>query len=725
MGDPRLITTLKAVNLTAEKAWNRPENRGRCKPASEEDNGVDISSREPTPARHLDRDGDRTEDENGAGDGSNILLAFSNKPKNLENGFVFGSDPRVCDVILGGRGAGFSRQHFRITFNDRGEVIFENTSRKQASVNYRGEPLSPRDHFTWILFQRYNPIKIQVDNLVFKLKWPKNRERCPAEYEAHRKAYLEERRNTLPTLGQLDVESQQTTALLTAVHSPRQQPIYLPEEELGRGGFGMVYKAVDVSTGDEYAAKVFHGGHWKKEVDILKGISHEHIVEFVDFSEEHEPLLVMEYLPLGNLACQYGITEEETLQILYQGLQALEYLHSQTPPIAHRDIKPENILVQSRTPFVIKLVDFGLAKNDSSLKTFCGTNQYAAPEIWEHGYYNTLVDIWSLGVIVVHFGYGLPKPGHKRKGMPWCQDLSQFAEDREGEGDALMDLISTKMLRKIEHRQNPPSENKDMSTLSKRRRPRTTQSPTADPVGKGQSKRARASVSCEAVEQLSKASNPRPGPERSIDPDPGGPFTIDVASFVQEIAPIRPAAPQSTRDRAISLLGRSSVQAAIVNSIEIEKPSSKRNIHNDVRAMLFENLDGKDEGTTDGKGEGTTKVTDFDARHIQMRFDDKTVLMRKEDCFLNATQILTLANKNASDRKYLMALIKEQTEIQVLPPTAGVPQSCSWVNFQHGLILCKYLELEHQLQPLINYGLRAQRDDSKTPEPVYDYLTEV
>ncbi|KAI4122902.1 MAG: hypothetical protein LQ341_007256 [Variospora aurantia] len=516
------------------------------------------------------------------------------------------------------------------------------------------------------------------------------------------------------------------------------------------------------------------------------------------------------------------MSEEETLQILYQGLQALEYLHSQTPPVAHRDMKPENILVQSRTPFVIKLVDFGLAKNDASLKTFCGTNQYAAPEIWEHRRYTPLVDIWSLGVIVVHYGYGLPKPSHKRKGMPWCQDLSQFAEDREGEGDALMDLISTKMLRmRYEQRQsarhclgevrrlgfhviqpfdegrttpprktstqgratmtksilmqtrqtapldrnkylgcyatsgaslrtevatskrelregvhfsdlaspqslnrnpqrptqigNPRSE--DKGTLSKRRRPQTTQSPTADPVGEGQSKRARASVSCEASEQLSKASNPRPGPERSIDSDPGGPFTINVASFVQETASLPQIAPESARDRAISLLGRSSAQAATVNSIETEKPLLKRNVHNDVRAMLDENLDGKDEGTRE--------VTDFDAGHIQMRIDNKTVLMRKEDCFLNATQILTLANKNASDRKYLISLVKEQTKIQVLPATAGVPHPCSWVNFQHGLILCKYLELEHQLQPLINYGLRAQRDGSKTPVPVYDYLTEV
>ena len=102
----------------------------------------------------------------------------------------------------------------------------------------------------------------------------------------------------------------------------------------------------------------------------------------------------MEYLPLRNLACQdFIITEEETLQILFQGLQALDYLHSRSPPLAHRDIKPTNILVQSRMPFAIKLADFGLTKNDSSLKTICGSNEYAAPEIWGRHYYIATIDI--------------------------------------------------------------------------------------------------------------------------------------------------------------------------------------------------------------------------------------------------------------------------------------------------------------------------------------------
>ena len=274
--DPELIVTLVAVSPTAERAWNRPENRDRCEPAPEFDGGVeDIPSRGSTPA--------------GTGeDASKIHLTFDKKPKNLEKGFVFGSDPQKCDVLLGGFVAGFSRQHFCITFNARGEVILEDTSRKKSFVEYKGEKPPGRTQFTWILFDKYQNIEVTLNKakeekkkntneLTFKVEWP-DRKFCWAEYEAHRAAYLEERRSALPPLSQLGVESQQTTAVLTAQHSPRQQPIYLPEQELGRGGFGTVYKAVDVSTGHEYAAKMFHGGDWKKEVEILKSVSHVSVI---------------------------------------------------------------------------------------------------------------------------------------------------------------------------------------------------------------------------------------------------------------------------------------------------------------------------------------------------------------------------------------------------------------------------------------------------------------
>lgn len=232
-----------------------------------------------------------------------------------------------------------------------------------------------------------------------------------------------------------------------------------------------------------------------------------------------------------------------------------------------------------------------------------------------------------------------------------------IARDKEGEGDALMDLISNKMLRMdYEYKQsasgclgevrrlgfhatqpveigcttptgkttaqggatrtksvltqhgqtvppdtqigNPQSGDKGTSALSKRRRPQATQSPTADAVGSGQSKRARAFVSCEAGERLSMASNRRQGPERSFNSDHGGPFTTDVASLVQEIEPIPQVAPESFRKYARPLLGRSSALAATRNLMETEQPSLNRNLHNNIKTMLTGNMDGQNEGET-------------------------------------------------------------------------------------------------------------------------------
>ena len=89
----------------------------------------------------------------------------------------------------------------------------------------------------------------------------------------------------------------------------------------------------------------------------------------------------MKYLSLKSLVCQDFIIEEETLQILFQELQTLDYLYSHSSSLTYRDIKSTNILIRSRMPFVIKLVDFELTKNDSFLKTFCGSNKYVALEI--------------------------------------------------------------------------------------------------------------------------------------------------------------------------------------------------------------------------------------------------------------------------------------------------------------------------------------------------------
>lgn len=77
-------------------------------------------------------------------------------------------------------------------------------------------------------------------------------------------------------------------------------------------------------------------------------------------------------------------------------IEALHYMHDKS--IAHRDIKPENIVTNSEG--VAKLCDFGWsAIVETSRKTYCGTFDYAPPEILERKNYDTSVDIWCIGVL--------------------------------------------------------------------------------------------------------------------------------------------------------------------------------------------------------------------------------------------------------------------------------------------------------------------------------------
>ena len=151
--------------------------------------------------------------------------------------------------------------------------------------------------------------------------------------------------------------------------------------------------------------------------------SQEHIVSFVDFIDDGGgPVLVMEYMPLGNLTGLQKISSEEVRTVLRQALQALAYLHDEKH-ITHRDIKPENILVRSRTPeLFIKICDFGLSTQSGLLKTHCGTVLYAAAEIFTGSYTNS-VDIWAMGVLGYQFIKGLPAHSERLEPKIWTNEI--------------------------------------------------------------------------------------------------------------------------------------------------------------------------------------------------------------------------------------------------------------------------------------------------------------
>jgi len=96
------------------------------------------------------------------------------------------------------------------------------------------------------------------------------------------------------------------------------------------------------------------------------------------------------------------LSESETRVFMRQILAAVDFMLRSG--VCHRDLKLENILLD--TFGNIKVIDFGLgnffeSSGDAKLSTFCGSPDYAPPELWEGRPYNGPdVDIWSMGVIL-------------------------------------------------------------------------------------------------------------------------------------------------------------------------------------------------------------------------------------------------------------------------------------------------------------------------------------
>ena len=114
--------------------------------------------------------------------------------------------------------------------------------------------------------------------------------------------------------------------------------------------------------------------------------------------------MVFDYIPGGELFQHLKNTEyfpeERARFYAAEILLALEFIHNKH--IVYRDLKPENVMLDAEGH--IKLTDFGLAKeleeSHGVTNTFCGTDEYLAPEIILNQGYNESVDIWGLGILL-------------------------------------------------------------------------------------------------------------------------------------------------------------------------------------------------------------------------------------------------------------------------------------------------------------------------------------
>ncbi|MDQ7807527.1 serine/threonine-protein kinase [Amycolatopsis sp. A133] len=180
---------------------------------------------------------------------------------------------------------------------------------------------------------------------------------------------------------------------------------YRLEEELGRGGMGVVWRAVDLELGRQVTLKRSLGedaGQIRREARIGAGLLHSNVVTVFDTVVDGDAQwLVTEYLAarsLEELVDDGGpLPEDRVRRIGAQLAAALADMHARG--IVHRDVKPGNVLVTADD--VAKLTDLGIARWTEVTRTggaqLTGTLGYVSPEVADGAEAGPASDVFSLG----------------------------------------------------------------------------------------------------------------------------------------------------------------------------------------------------------------------------------------------------------------------------------------------------------------------------------------
>ncbi|XP_014209923.1 serine/threonine-protein kinase ULK3 [Copidosoma floridanum] len=197
---------------------------------------------------------------------------------------------------------------------------------------------------------------------------------------------------------------------------------YLLLEKIGAGSFSTVYRAfkrddkrdiVAIKCVDKTGLSKSTQDNLITEINLLKILKHDHIVEMRDFFwDERHIYIVMEYCNAGDLSSfikqKSKLAENVCRKFLQQLSLALRYLRNHN--VCHMDLKPQNLLlIKTKSVFTLKIADFGLAQflsSDDTKHSIRGSPLYMAPEILLRHKYDARVDLWSVGVIMYECLFG-------------------------------------------------------------------------------------------------------------------------------------------------------------------------------------------------------------------------------------------------------------------------------------------------------------------------------
>lgn len=285
---------------------------------------------------------------------------------------------------------------------------------------------------------------------------------------------------------------------------------YVIQNELKRGGMGVVYLALDQQLHSrpvvvkvlleeayqsEYIVQKF-----RQEVEALSRIDHPGIVGIIDAGElpKGEPFIVMQYVEgvtLRSVMNPEGMNLERIGELLKQIGRALTAAHSRG--IFHRDLKPDNIMLQNlgHGEEQVKIIDFGIAKvKDSviapstSLNLSPGTVAYMAPEQLNGRPITAATDIFALGTIAYEMitgrkpfnpetGFELLqmqetgvriKPADLRPSLPLdaqqviLRALSYNPGDRFNSPRDFGDQLARALSQEVEHIESPPRPSQEL-----------------------------------------------------------------------------------------------------------------------------------------------------------------------------------------------------------------------------------------------------------------------
>lgn len=262
--------------------------------------------------------------------------------------------------------------------------------------------------------------------------------------------------NDSPPVGAGNAGSEDDTIAISSRHSARMENFdfgeYVLEQEIARGGMGVVYRAFQKRLKRKVAVKLIRSAllaseeevrRFKIEAEAAAGLDHPNIMPIYEIGEvDGQHFFTMRLLEGGTLQHVAGRDRRELARLLAKVARAVHAAHQSG--ILHRDLKPGNILLDDHgEPFV---TDFGIAKqleSDSGLTLedqMMGTPSYMAPEQATSGKaVTTAADVYGLGAILYELLTGQP-PFKGKSAVETLQQVTDTEAVRPRSRDASIDL---------------------------------------------------------------------------------------------------------------------------------------------------------------------------------------------------------------------------------------------------------------------------------------------